>query len=172
MFDDATYRNQGKTAYSYFHAAALNYPDNYDLSFDDAIAWLDSKQPNFLLFLGRAILNPPAVDDSVVRYRMTALANSNQGQLPAQLSEFLRVFQSGEVDQYSWADSVKAVFSGVVDAGSEIATNTATYSSDLFSAAASSLKSLTVAAPLIIGVGVLLYVFVKGGGVSQIRGAK
>jgi len=111
----------GEDALKYYHIAALmNYPENYQFSYEQLLDYVKSVSPDFLYFFGKtidAVTLSPAELKSINEY----MVEKTQGKVPAKSIAFQSFFDAvndelQSVDHIMWLatkDVVGEVSSGV-----------------------------------------------------------
>ena len=155
-------QNRGLSAYVYFHNEALNFPDNYSMDLPSVQALITGLSPNFFQLFGNAVVQS-GLDEPTIQTKMVALADTNQGLLPSHLSEFLKTVDPVNLDAgtMTWTTTIKAVAEGVGAAAVQGVQAAAVVGQAGISGITSTLKFL----PLLLGIGIAIYAFSKGGGV-------
>ena len=142
---------RAKDALVHFHNRALQYPENYSVSFDELLNALRARSANFLNNFGAA-LDAANLPERRVREGMEALADLGKGKLPRRSADWFDFILDGmenirfsEALKGAVADTVKSV-GGVAEAG------------------LTGIKWSLYSLPVILLVGVAVVAFVKSGG--------
>ena len=150
--------DRGKNVFTYFHNEAINFPSNYSLSFNGVVQLIGQKSPNFFQLFGKAVQNS-LLDETTLRNRMIALADTNGGLLPTELSLFLKAVDPVNIEAGSmtWGTTFKAVAAGVYEGSAQIGETVSNIGTAGITGITGTFKYL----PLILGAGIAVYAFTK-----------